>query len=68
MPTKRTKPKATPRLKKVAQDYKEAYKEIFKVTPVLTYDGTWIRIQGQEGGVSIKRLKELTAQLRNRKG
>lgn len=55
-------------LKRAAEDYKSAYKALYGMAPVLTYDGTWIRIKGESQGFNLQRLKERTAQLRNRKG
>lgn len=55
-------------LKKAAREYKQAYREVYTINPKLTYDGKWVRLQGVAEGVSTKRLRELTAQLKNRKG
>ena len=58
--------KVSPSLKRAAKEYKEAYRAVYHMNPGLTFDGKWVRIHGQELGVSLKRLKELTVQLRNR--
>ena len=77
MPTSKPKPVPKPRnkgakvsgtIRNAARAYKQIYKSVYGVNPTLTYDGTWIRLQGQREGVSLKRLKEMTTQLHNRQG
>lgn len=79
MPVKQTKPERKPRkpklrikvhaaLRNAAREYKQAYRNVYGMLPELTYDGTWIRIAGQTEGIGLKRLKELTRQLHNRRG
>lgn len=63
---RKEKPKAAANIIKAAREYKEAYKAVYHCDIRLTLQGKWIRIHGQDTGVSLKRLKELTAQLRNR--
>lgn len=67
MPKRRkARPRVPQALRDAAQDYKDAYKAAYGVKPELTWDGKWIRIKGQAQGVSLRRLKELTTQLRAR--
>lgn len=50
--------------------YSEAYRAVFGVSPTgFTYDKElkFIKV-GASGGVSLRRLKEMTTQLRNRAG
>lgn len=54
-------------IKKAAREYKKAYMKVYGCNPVLTYDGHWIRIRGVEYGVSLQRLKQMTAQLNHRR-
>ena len=79
MPVKQTRPERKPRtnkpkikvpesLRNAADDYKDAYRSLYGMKPTLTYDGTWVRLTGHTEGITMKRLKELTRQLRNRKG
>lgn len=80
IPRHRTEPKAAkqPRAKKgirvseslknTVVEYKRAYKALYGLVPHMTYDGTWVRILGSTQGISPKRLKEMTTQLRNRHG
>ena len=56
------------RLKDLAKAYKVAYRTVYGLIPRVTYDGKWIRLQGEAQGVSPKRLEELTRQLRARAG
>lgn len=51
-----------------AADYKAAYKSLYGVEPTMRYDreGKWIRVQGQATGVTVRRLREMTAQLKYR--
>lgn len=63
---RKPKTKVPASLRKAAAEYKEAYKAVYHMEPRLTYDGTWVRLHGSKEGVSTKRLKELTTQLRNR--
>lgn len=58
--------KVPPAVRAAAAEYKQLYKEVYSVTPTLTYDGTYICIAGQQSGVGLRRLKELTTQLKNR--
>lgn len=68
VPGKAKRPTTKPTLRRAAEEYKEAYRAVYRVSPQLTYDGKWIRIKGHSSGVSIKRLRELTVQLNHRKG
>lgn len=54
-------------IKKAAREYKQAYLKLYGVNPALTYDGHWIRIRGVSEGVSLQRLKQMTAQLKHRR-
>lgn len=55
-------------LKNTVVEYKRAYKSLYGRVPHMTYDGAWIHIMGSQQGISAKRLKEMTTQLRNRHG
>lgn len=67
MPKRRkSKPRVSPALRQAANEYKDAYKTVYNVKPELTWDGKWVRIKGQAQGISLRRLKELTTQLRAR--
>lgn len=71
VPRVRTPKKQTKRighLKDLAKAYKSAYRALYGLVPRVTYDGRWIRLQGESQGVSPKRLKELTRQLKARMG
>lgn len=61
---KRTK--VSDALRNAADAYKKAYKGVYGIAPALTYDGTWVRLGGSTQGIGLKRLKELTTQLRFR--
>lgn len=61
-------PKPSPALRRAAQEYKREYLTTYGMRPTLTFDGTYVRIEGQSAGISLRRLKELTTQLRNRRG
>lgn len=65
---KKLKPKikVSDALRNAAKAYKAAYKHVYHMEPRLTFDGTWVRLPGQKEGISLKRLKELTTQLRAR--
>lgn len=65
---RKKKSRVTPALREAAKQYKHAYIAVYGLRPTLTFDGTWIRLQGMAQGVSLKRLKEMTTQLRNRAG
>lgn len=67
-PRSRGESKKITGLRSKAKDYKSAYRALYGLVPVVTYDGKWIRLQGVAGGVSPKRLDELTRQLRARLG
>ncbi len=67
-PSRKPKVKISKSIRAAAKAYKEAYKDVYRMNPQLTFDGKWIRIHGQDQGVSLKRLKEMTTQLRNRVG
>lgn len=60
--------KVSDALKKAAKEYKAEYLAVFGTKPTLTFDGTWVRITGQSQGIGLKRLKELTTQLKARRG
>ena len=67
MPKRRKpKPKISAALRSAANEYKDAYHTTYGMKPELTWDGKWVRIKGQAQGVSLRRLKELTTQLRAR--
>lgn len=55
-------------IRQAAKEYKAIYKETYGADIRITFDGTWIRLQGEAQGMTLKRLKERTTQLRNRKG
>lgn len=76
-PQAKPKPVRKPRAKKIkvsdaiknaAKEYKAEYLAVYGIKPSLTFDGTWVRIAGQSQGVGLKRLKEMTTQLRARRG
>lgn len=71
MPKQRRKVGSEPPAVKVAfNEYAEAYKAVYGVRPLsYTYDAAtkFIRVQSS-GGVSLTRLREMTKQLRYRKG
>lgn len=50
---------------KEIRHYESAYRSCFKRMPSVEYVHPFIRIDGKEG-VNVKRLKQLTAQLRER--
>lgn len=57
-------------VKKAFNEYAEAYKAVYGVRPLsYTYDAAtkFIRVESS-GGVSLARLREMTKQLRYRKG
>ena len=67
--TRATKPKTLTRFQeRTIKQYKAAYKAVYGILPTITFDGTWIRIQGQVQGVKRKRLKEMAEQLEYRAG
>lgn len=55
-----------PAVQIAVKDYKAAYKAVYGILPQMRWNGTWIRLPGQNQGVSAKRLREMTAQLRRR--
>lgn len=55
-------------LKKSVQAYSDAYLKVYGIRPEVTFDGAFIRIMGQVQGVTKKRLKEMTNQLKWRAG
>ncbi len=55
-------------VRKAADEYKAAYSRMYGVPAGLTWDGVWIRIAGQPEGVSTRRLREMTTQLKRRIG
>lgn len=71
MPKQRRKPGSEPPAVKIAfNEYADAYKAVYGVRPLsYTYDAAtkFIRIENS-GGVSLSRLREMTKQLRYRKG
>lgn len=57
-------------VRRAAKEYKEAYHAVYGVRPSLSYspsDG-WITVKGMSGRVNVRRLRELTTQLRRRAG
>lgn len=71
LPKQRRKAGSTPKaVQKAFDDYAAAYKALYGVSPLsFTYDreSGFIRVESS-GGVSVARLRELTKQLRYRKG
>lgn len=71
MPKARCKAGSEPPAVKIAfNEYADAYKAVYGVRPLsYTYDAAtkFIRIENS-GGVSLSRLREMTKQLRYRKG
>jgi hypothetical protein len=55
-------------LKTCVRAFQEAYKIVYGVTPEVTVAAGYIRIKGQEYGVTRQRLKEMTNQLKWRAG
>jgi len=55
-------------LKTCVQAFKDAYKIVYGVTPEVTVRDGYIRIKGQEYGVTRERLREMTTQLKWRAG
>jgi len=46
--------------------YREAYKAVYGIVPGISFDGAWVTLRGQPERVRLRRLRELTSQLRNR--
>lgn len=71
VPKQRRKAGSVPKtVQKAFDDYAAAYKALYGVSPLsFTYDreSGFIRVESS-GGVSVARLRELTKQLRYRKG
>lgn len=71
VPKQRRKAGSVPKaVQQAFNDYAEAYKAVYGVRPLsYTYDAAtkFIRIENS-GGVSLSRLREMTKQLRYRKG
>ncbi|WBF76971.1 hypothetical protein PSV3_00269 [Septimatrevirus PSV33] len=71
MPKQRRKAGSVPKaVQQAFNDYAEAYKAVYGVRPLsFTYDreSRFIRVE-RSGGVSVARLREMTKQLRYRKG
>lgn len=66
LPKGRKKAPAIPvATQKEIRRYETAYRSCFKRFPAIEYTAPFIRIDGKEG-VNVKRLKQLTAQLRER--
>jgi hypothetical protein len=63
---RKKKPRISESLRNAAKAYKQAYIAVYNMRPSMTFDGTWIRLAGTREGISIRRLKELTTQLKNR--
>ena len=55
-------------LKTIVRAYQEAYKVVYGVTPEVKYSEGFIRIKGQDAGVTRVRLREMTTQLKWRAG
>lgn len=55
-------------LKSVVRAYQEAYKLVYGVTPEVKFTDGYIRIKGQDAGVTRVRLREMTTQLKWRAG
>ena len=71
LPKQRRKAGSVPKaVQKAFDEYADAYKALYGVSPLsFTYDreSGFIRVESS-GGVSVARLRELTKQLRYRKG
>lgn len=71
VPKQRRKAGSVPKaVQQAFNDYAEAYKAVYGVRPLsFTYDAAtgFIRVESS-GGVSVQRLREMTKQLRYRKG
>lgn len=66
MPKRRKKAPEIPiALLKEIRRYESAYRSCYKKAPAIEYAAPYVRIDGQPG-VNAKRLKQLTAQLRER--
>lgn len=66
----RKRGKVPQRVREAAQEYKEAYERVYGLRPTVSYAPTtgWFTLLGVTQRVNLKRLKELTAQLRRRIG
>lgn len=64
----KVKRRVPPAVRVAAEDYKAAYKAMYGMPAALKWDGVWIRMQGQAEGVTTRRLREMTTQLRRRLG
>ncbi len=53
-------------IQRAAHEYKEAYREVYGVYPSMRYQAPYVRIVGQNQGVTLRRLREMTSQLRRR--
>lgn len=65
----REKDKAVPKpVVNACEHYSNAHKAVYGIPPQMEWDGTYVRIMGQPQGVTLKRLREMTNQLRWRAG
>lgn len=55
-------------LKRCVEAYKEAYKKVYGIVPEVTWSAGYIRVRGNEHGVTKVRLREMTIQLKWRAG
>lgn len=51
---------------RILDGFKDAYKKLFGVQPTIKQVGDFYRVQGYPDGMSVKRLKQLTANLNQR--
>lgn len=58
------------RVREIAQEYKDAYAAVYGLRPTVSYEITtgWFTLHGAKERVKLKRLKEMTTQLRRRIG
>lgn len=47
-------------------NFKEAYKKVYGVYPIMEYTNGFYRVKGYSTGMSLKRLRELTTILKHR--
>jgi hypothetical protein len=67
LPLHRRKPFKPSKTQQHALDaYREAYKAVYGILPGVSFDGVWCTLRGQPQRVRLRRLRELTTQLRNR--
>lgn len=67
-------PKSTPKQiapkitteERILSQFNEAYKKVFMVYPTINQSGGFYHVHGYADGMSLKRLKQLTSNLKNR--